>query len=179
MRIEPTFVGVRTEAAGPACDPHPTQCQETLGTGETLTKCLLMKNFRSDINTVIFINEIISPDLAPVSNRKCTLSVLEQLFITLRFYATGTFQIVVGDNINVHKTTVSRVVFKVSKEIAKLARNYIAMPTSGELREVKAHFYSLAGFPNVIGFVMKHIYLFNLVAESRQSSLEIEKDTFL
>ncbi|GBP36386.1 Putative nuclease HARBI1 [Eumeta japonica] len=111
------------------------------------------KRYRFDKNTVIFINEIISPDLAPVSNRKCTLSVLEQLFITLRFYATGTFQIVVGDDINVHKTTVSRVVFKVSKEIAKLARNYIAMPTSRELREVKAHFYSLAGFPNVIGCV--------------------------
>ncbi|GBP01898.1 Putative nuclease HARBI1 [Eumeta japonica] len=133
------------------------QCHETLGTGETpfemFTDEEFQKRYRFDKNTVIFINEIISPDLAPVSNRKCTLSVLEQLFITLRFYATGTFQIVVGDDINVHKTTVSRVVFKVSKEIAKLARNYIAMPTSRELREVKAHFYSLAGFPNVIGCV--------------------------
>ncbi|GBP54635.1 Putative nuclease HARBI1 [Eumeta japonica] len=102
---------------------------------EMFTDEEFQKRYRFDKNTVIFINEIISPDLAPVSNRKCTLSVLEQLFITLRFYATGTFQIVVGDDINVHKTTVSRVVFKVSKEIAKLARNYIAMPTSRELRE--------------------------------------------
>ncbi|CAH2109172.1 unnamed protein product [Euphydryas editha] len=76
--------------------------------------------YRFNKNTVIHLSDIISPALAPVTHRKYTLSVLEQIFIALRFYATGTFQGVIGDDINVRKTTVSRVVFKVSKEIAKL-----------------------------------------------------------
>lgn len=121
---------------------------------EIFTNVEFEKRYRFDKNTVIHLNEFISPTLAPVSLRKSTLSVLEQLLIALRFYATGTFQIVVGDDINVHKTTVSRVVYKVSKAIAKLARTYITMPTtSRELREVKAEFYCLARFPNVIGCI--------------------------
>lgn len=96
---------------------------------------------------------MISPALTPVKQRKYTLSVLEQIFIAIRFYATGTFQVVIGDDINVHKTTVSRVVYKVSKEIAKLARRYIFMPNAENLREVKAQFCNIAGFPNVIGCI--------------------------
>lgn len=109
--------------------------------------------YRFDKNTVKFLCETISANLAPVIYYKHTLSVLEQIFIALRFYATGTFQVVIGDDINVHKTTVSRVVFKVSKEIAKLSRTYINMPNNENLREVKAQFYGIAGFPNVIGCV--------------------------
>lgn len=109
--------------------------------------------YRFDKNTVVHLSDIISPTLAPVMHRTYSLSVLEQIFIALRFYATGTFQVVVGDDINVHKTTVSRVVYKVSKEIAKLARNYINMPNDEELREVKTQFFNIAGFPNVIGCV--------------------------
>ncbi|CAG4999139.1 unnamed protein product [Parnassius apollo] len=109
--------------------------------------------YRFNKNTVIHLSDTISSALVPIMHRKYTLSVLEQIFIALRFYATGTFQIVIGDDINVHKTTVSRVVYKVSKEIAKRARSYISMPNVVDLREVKAQFFDIAGFPNVIGCV--------------------------
>lgn len=106
--------------------------------------------YRLDKNTVSHLNDLISPALTPVSHRKFSLSVLEQIFITLRFYATGTLQI---SDTNVHKTTMSRVVYKVSKEITKLAKSYITMPIGSELQEVKELFYNIAGFPNVIGCI--------------------------
>ncbi|VVD04006.1 unnamed protein product [Leptidea sinapis] len=65
----------------------------------------------------------------------------------------STFQVVIDDDINVHKTTVSRVVHKVSKEIAKLGRIYISMPNYEDTRDVKAQFFKIAGFPNVIGCI--------------------------
>lgn len=46
--------------------------------------------YRFNKNTVIHLSDIISPALAPVTHRKYTLSVLEEFFIALRFYATGT-----------------------------------------------------------------------------------------
>ncbi|VVC94244.1 unnamed protein product [Leptidea sinapis] len=61
--------------------------------------------------------------------------------------------VVIGDDINVHKTTVSRVVHKVSKEIAKLGRIYISMPNYEDTTDVKAQFFKIAGFPNVIGCI--------------------------
>ncbi|VVC90612.1 unnamed protein product [Leptidea sinapis] len=96
------------------------------------------------------------------------------MFIALRFYATGTCQVVIGDDINVHKTTVSGVVHKVSKEIAKLGRSYISMPNYEDTRDVKAQFLKIAGFSN-----MDQTYQFNPLEVSKQSYLEIEKDSFL
>ncbi|KOB64434.1 hypothetical protein OBRU01_23595, partial [Operophtera brumata] len=77
-----------------------------------------ISRYRFNKHTVIHVSDIISTALAPLTHRKYTLSVLEQIFITLRYYATETFQVMVGDDINVHKSTVSRVVYKISKEIA-------------------------------------------------------------
>ncbi|CAG5038957.1 unnamed protein product [Parnassius apollo] len=103
-------------------------------------------------NTVIHLSDTISSDLAPIMHRKYTLSVLEQIFLGLRFYATGIFQIVIGDDINVYKTTTSRVVYKVSKEIAKLARSYKSNKCCRPKRK-KAQFFDIAGIPNVIDCV--------------------------
>ena len=85
-----------------------------------------------------------------------------QLLITLRYYATGSFQMVGGDLVGVSQPTVSRIVSRVSIALAKLAQLYIRMPaTTSELAETKDKFYRLMPdrnplykpFPNVIGCV--------------------------
>ncbi|VVD01893.1 unnamed protein product [Leptidea sinapis] len=48
------------------------------------------------------------------------ISPMLHLLIALRFYATGSFQAVVGDTANVSKTTVCRVTDRVSRAIATL-----------------------------------------------------------
>ncbi|KAM7297958.1 putative nuclease HARBI1 [Ixodes scapularis] len=86
--------------------------------------------------------------------RNCPLSPINQLLVALRFYATGTFQVVLGDLWGVHKSTVCRVVKRVTHAIAALARDFISFPTTeAERRTVSEGFYSMQGFPGVVGAI--------------------------
>ncbi|CAG9129807.1 unnamed protein product [Plutella xylostella] len=57
-------------------------------------------------------------DLEPLTHRNKAVDGITQLLICLRFFATGAFQQVMGDIVNVHKSTVCRVVQRVSKKFA-------------------------------------------------------------
>lgn len=77
-----------------------------------------------------------------------------QILITLRFLATGTFQAVIGDLVNIHKSSVCRIIKRVCNEIAKLRRNFIQMPsTIEEIQQTKVGFYKMHKFPQVIGVI--------------------------
>jgi len=59
-----------------------------------------------------------------------------------------------GDLINIHKSTVSRIIKRVTVEIAKFRPNFIKMPIStNELRAIQLGFYRMKGFPKVIGAI--------------------------
>lgn len=82
--------------------------------------------------------------LAFGSLRNCPLSPMNQHLVTLRFYATGTFQIVLADLWGVHKSTVCRAVRRVTNAIASLARELISFPTTqAERRAVSQGFYAI------------------------------------
>ena len=57
-------------------------------------------------------------------DRNDSLSPINQLLLTLRFYATGSFQLVVGDLFKVHKSTASRIMHKVTAAIASLCPKF-------------------------------------------------------
>lgn len=106
-------------------------------------------------DTVSLLNEKIGATLKPKTGRNKSLDSIQQILIALRFYATGTFQQVVGDCFGgIHKATISRVVKRVTDKIASLKPEYIRMPTTmAERAETKARFYAIAHFPGVIGAV--------------------------
>ena len=62
--------------------------------------------------------------------RSSPVSVSLQVMVSLRFYATGTFQSVVGDIHMISKASVSRTVHAVSGAIASNCWEFISMPTS-------------------------------------------------
>jgi hypothetical protein len=66
----------------------------------------------------LMINDLSGNDF---DGRGCPFPPLILLLIGLRLYATGSIQQVVGDTIGASQPTVSRVVVKVSKSIAKLS----------------------------------------------------------
>ncbi|KAK4886235.1 hypothetical protein RN001_002506 [Aquatica leii] len=69
-------------------------------------------------------------------------------------FLIGAFQILVGDDYGIHKSTVSRVIEKVSECLAELRPNFVKMPESNaEKVKVKQGFYAIGNFPNVIGCV--------------------------
>lgn len=79
---------------------------------------------------------------------------MQQLLIALRFYATNGFMITMGDYGGMDKSTVSRIVVRVSAAIAFLAPIYIKLPqTQEEILHAQRNFFNIAAFPRVIGAI--------------------------
>ena len=97
-------------------------------------------------DTIIQLTEFLTPELDHVTDRNCALPALLQVCIALRFFATGTFQVVVGDIIGIHKSTISRTVHRVSNLLAALKSSYIKLNgTEEEKQETKSGVYAIAG----------------------------------
>ncbi|XP_045542841.1 putative nuclease HARBI1 [Papilio machaon] len=76
------------------------------------------------------------------------------LLITLRYYATGSFQKMQKDVMNICQQSVSRIIVQVSNLIAKKMKKYVKFPTTTEgLNMVKQKFYEISHFPEVIGCI--------------------------
>ena len=79
---------------------------------------------------------------------------MNQLLLTLRFYATGNFLRACADHSGVSISTASRVVARVSMAIASISRTKIKMPESNEeIRLTQQAFYENYKFPKVIGCI--------------------------
>lgn len=71
--------------------------------------------------------------------------------MTLRYYATGTFQIAMADFAGVHKSTACRIIKKVTIALASECHRHIHFPENTE--ETCQEFYNIAKFPRVIGAI--------------------------
>lgn len=79
---------------------------------------------------------------------------MEQLLLTLRMYATGSFLITIGDFSGVSTTSAHYIVHRVSTAIARLHPYYIHFPsTEEEIRNEQLRFYNIARFPKVVGCI--------------------------
>ncbi|KAH0816484.1 hypothetical protein GEV33_006307 [Tenebrio molitor] len=72
---------------------------------EMYSEAEFRSRYRFYKNTVGTIIDLVEDHISPMTLRTRSLSAAEQLLIALRFYATGAFQILVGDDYGVHKTT--------------------------------------------------------------------------
>ena len=74
----------------------------------------LLQEYRFDRRARFDMTNKLDGDLDHVTHRNHSLPAVLQLLIALRFFATGSFQTVVGDIFHVHKSSVSRVVLRVA-----------------------------------------------------------------
>lgn len=74
------------------------------------------------------ILNLIGNNLVFLSNRNRPITPMNQLLITLRFYATGSFQLCTGDHFNVSKATICRIVKKVTHHVALLRPQFVHLP---------------------------------------------------
>ncbi|KAJ8931625.1 hypothetical protein NQ314_015419 [Rhamnusium bicolor] len=86
-----------------------------------------------------------------IHSKNNSISPMNQLLMTLRFYATGGHLNSLADFGGMDISTVSRILVRTSEAIAKLYPRYIKMPedTVGE----QVRFYDIARFPRTIGVV--------------------------
>ncbi|GFT69916.1 nuclease HARBI1 [Trichonephila clavipes] len=83
------------------------------------------------------------------------LKPVEQVLIALRFYAVACMQLAIADLFDVSQPTVCRVVHRVSEAIASLLPDFIHLPVNREeCKTVSRKFFSIVGFPKVIGALM-------------------------
>ncbi|XP_035705571.1 putative nuclease HARBI1 [Folsomia candida] len=111
------------------------------------------RRFHLAKRTVLFVFELVKTDLSAPVRRGASIPPLHQVLIALNFYATGSFQIPVGDNLTVCQATVSNVIRRVSRAIAKMSRRFIRFPTHAEAPLVREQFFQTGGFPGVVGAI--------------------------
>ncbi len=73
--------------------------------------------------------------------------------LTLRYYATGTFQEACGDLCDISQLTASRIIKRVSEAIARLKIHYIQFPTADMLPQIKLDFWRICAIPNIVGTI--------------------------
>ncbi|XP_062579744.1 putative nuclease HARBI1 [Saccostrea cucullata] len=96
-----------------------------------------------------FQNELQRPTM-----RSHALPVSLQVMVALRFYATGSFQAVVGDVHNISRPSVFKVVKDMTQCLVNVANIHIRMPiTSNELAKNMNDFSLIANMPNTIGCI--------------------------
>uniref|UniRef100_A0A3P9HEC7 Putative nuclease HARBI1 n=1 Tax=Oryzias latipes TaxID=8090 RepID=A0A3P9HEC7_ORYLA len=124
-------------------------------TTEDLYACFRFGN--ADIK---YIADLVRPKLQRRTRRSHSLSVEQQVLIGLRFYASGTFYQVVGDNIGVGKSTVSDVVKAVSIALASLVNQFVSFPNDVQIAQTKHTFFTLGNMPNTIGVIdCTHVHI--------------------
>ena len=97
---------------------------------------------------------ILGDDMERPTKRSQSLSASLQLAITLRFYASGSFQTVIGDTCGVSQASCCRVIHFVTQCICEHKRHFIKFPIRpDEVTDIMVGFHYIAGFPGVVGAI--------------------------
>ncbi|KAK9685604.1 DDE superfamily endonuclease [Popillia japonica] len=113
-----------------------------------------LRRFRVSKNTVLDIVAKIEEPLTHRTNRNHAVQPLQQLLLTLRYFATANFYITVADFGGLHKSTVGKIIPRVVYALTRLRHQYIAMPQTREEKEATAvEFHRVARFPRVVGAI--------------------------
>ncbi|XP_062586727.1 putative nuclease HARBI1 [Saccostrea cucullata] len=113
----------------------------------------MIKRFRLDRGSILSILDNVGEQLERPTKRSQGLPASIQLFAALRFLASGTEQRVIGDTLGISKSSVCKSIDKVVK-VLSTSLNTIKFPSEdADILKTKHGFYSIAGFPNVVGAI--------------------------
>ncbi|KAK4884981.1 hypothetical protein RN001_001252 [Aquatica leii] len=105
----------------------------------------------------------IEGNIVPNTRRNHSISAINRLLITLRFYATGSLHQVIADHFIVTKATAGRIIHHVTHYIALLKDEYIRMPsTLNERLRVCNEFFLISDFQMYAALLTVRISKFSL-----------------
>ena len=113
----------------------------------------LYERFRFDREGLRDIITLVSPFIERNTRRNVSLEPDLQVCLALRFFATGAFQNIIGDDCRVSKDSVRRSIFQVADALLHHTDQFIKFPTGDDVEEQKTKFYSMARFPGVLGCI--------------------------
>lgn len=116
---------------------------------EFYNDCELQQLFRFNRTNIIMITRVLEDQIENSTGRNHSLSCLHQVCIALRFFATGSMQLSLGAWIHVEQSTVSRVLWKVTRAIiANFPETFVINPEKN-----KAGFFEKYKIPNIFGAI--------------------------
>lgn len=113
----------------------------------------LYDRFRFRRRELIEIIEEFSGPLEYLATRQGSLPASLQILIAIRFFATGSFQLTIGDLFGVSKSTVHLCIKRVSDAISSKLDKHVHLPGQQEADRTKGKFHAMANMPCVIGCV--------------------------
>ena len=115
----------------------------------------LVRRYRFGQQTIRYITRLVEDEISPATNRNQPVSPIQQVLITLRYLASGSFQQVTGDTFaGLDKSTVCRIIRRVTVALSRKIGEFIKIPESQEERDaVKQGLYEIANFPCAIGII--------------------------
>ena len=108
--------------------------------------------FHMNKETALYITTMIQDTISSQVRRGCHLSPIYQFLVAAHFYATGSFQIIVGDVNSLSQGAVSKIVKRVSTAVASLSKRFIKYPNQNEIALVRRNFYEIGNFPGNFTF---------------------------
>ena len=91
--------------------------------------------------------------LETITDISFSLSTSLKILVGLRYLASGSFQNVVGDTINISQPTVSRTLTSFLNSIVRLSPSLIKWPTEIEQRVTRNHFFDQFKLPSLVGCI--------------------------
>ena len=92
----------------------------------------IIKRYRLSRQLIMNLYDQIGDQLEPSTNRNHAFQAMLHIFCALHYYACGSYQNVVGDSIGVHRSSVSRIVRRVTAKMCNLRHRYIQFPRTSE-----------------------------------------------
>lgn len=110
--------------------------------------------FRLTKESVTTVLREIEEEISHKTEQNNAVSPINQLLLTLRFYATGNHMLSAADFSGVSKSTAHRIIHRVTNAIARLRPRFIKFPIlPGEIKREQIKFFDIARFPRVIGCI--------------------------
>ncbi|XP_048882111.1 putative nuclease HARBI1 isoform X1 [Brienomyrus brachyistius] len=119
----------------------------------SFTNDFLLERYHFSSQTIIYLNNILSPHFARQTHRGHPLSSEQILCTALRFFGNGSFLYNIGDAQHVSKATVCRCIRQVTLALKHFLYTFVAFPGHRCSRIIKEEFHRIAGFPGVIGCI--------------------------
>ncbi|VDI29494.1 Hypothetical predicted protein [Mytilus galloprovincialis] len=114
----------------------------------------IVRKYRLSGPLIIDLCRMFGNDLKRPTMRSRAFPVSLQIMVALRFYSTGSFQLVNADVHNISKSSVSNITRDVTQCLVGVCQQYVVIPTDPvELQSVMQGFYNVANFPNVVGAI--------------------------
>lgn len=115
----------------------------------------IRSRFRFTRTGIFQLLDYLGDDLKPAL-RYYSYHPTAQLLAALRFYATGTFQLAVGDTFieKVSQSMMSRFIHSITDSLVKRVPDIIRFPnTEPERAQISAGFFAKCGIPNTLGSI--------------------------